>query len=273
MTRVSSTIKRLSKKDLVKLFTMIPHDFVDDFFDILDTSSSTIELFSVSLDVIAKWLGVPKGKLMETLKESYIENEHYIVRQAPRPISTTSNSNRGGHNYKLVLLTIDTFKRLCMRSRSKKAEDVRTYFIELDNFVTMYTERILIGLLTKLNKARNKNGDGSGWIYIFRLKDDIFKLGQTQNLIDRLRAYNTGRIDDVEILASLQTKNRKQVEQCVKTFVQSKRFKKRKELYEVDEDIIKRVMRLCVQLGDSNPPRQWTIKRDHNYYIFIDDRK
>lgn len=272
MTIMNTTINRLSKKDLVKLFTVIPHDFVDDFFDILDKSSSSTEFFSVNLDVVSKWLNVAKGKLMETLIDSYKENDDYIVRKAPRP-NKPGSDNRGGHNYKKVLLTVDTFKRLCMRSHSKKAEDVRTYFIELDNFVTMYTERILRGLLTKLNKSRKQLGDGSGWVYIFRLKDDIFKLGQTQNLIDRLRTYNTGRLEDVEILMSIETKHKKKVEQCVKAFVDAKRFRKRKELYEVDEDIIKRVMQMCVKMGDADPNKQWTVKRDHNYYIFIDDKK
>ena len=37
-----------------------------------------------------------------------------------------------GHNKKLVLLTSNCFKMLCMRSKTKKADKIREYYLELD---------------------------------------------------------------------------------------------------------------------------------------------
>jgi phage anti-repressor protein len=258
----SQLVKRLSKVDLVKLFTTIPHSFVDDFYNVLESSNSNTNMFPISLDTLSKWLNVTKGNLFQTLQQSYNEGDDYMLQKEDvRLIS--------GRKKIHVMLTIDAFKRLCMRSRSKKAEDVRTYFIELDNFVTMYTTEILNGLLSKLNKT-HRNKDGTGWIYVFRVKHDILKVGYAKDLLLRLRSYNTGRLDDIEILHSFKTSNRKKVEQCVKTFCQAKRLNSRKELFNVDEDIVKRVMQLCVQIGDDSTPKsKWSIKKNGNYYIFI----
>lgn len=266
-----NTAQQLSKKDLVKLFTPIPHEFIDDFYDILDSNNSQTTMFPIKLDLVARWLKVSKNEMKYTLIDSYKEGYDYTIRKAQ--IDEGRKDKRGGLNKLDIWVTIDAFKRLCMRSRSKKAEDVRTYFIELDNFVTMYTTRILNGLLEKLNKPR-KIRDGSGWIYIFRVKDGIFKLGHTKNLLDRVRSYNVGRLDGIEMVATLETSNRKKVEQCVKTFCKAKRLYARKELFKVDEDIIRRVMQLCVNLGDdTSHVGKWTVKKEEDYYIFIDQKQ
>lgn len=123
---------KLSKVELLKIFTQIPSDFIDDFFDIFSRNKDTS--FTINLDIVAKWLHARKDELFATLKRSYVENVDYTVRNA--------RSQKGGNRYKLVMLSINCFKRLCMRSRSKKAEDVRTYFIELDDFISHYSDQI-----------------------------------------------------------------------------------------------------------------------------------
>ena len=45
------------------------------------------------------------------------------------------------------------------------------------------------------------------------------------------------------------TEYRKEVERCVKKLMVEKQFKKRKELYEVDQDIIRKLIRGCASLS------------------------
>jgi phage anti-repressor protein/predicted GIY-YIG superfamily endonuclease len=253
------------KRDIVKLFTNIPHDFVDDFYDILESKNGKKDAFPIDLELLAKWLGVRKNTLVKTLKSSYNEGEDYLLYRA-------MERQRGGYNKNIILITVDTFKRMCMRSKSEKAEMVRTYFIELDNFLEKYATRIMLGILKKLNKSeKTKRSDGSGWIYIFKVKNKIYKIGQTSDLIKRLQAYQTGRLEDVRMIATYETQNRKKAEQCVKSFIEEKRLKKRKELYEVNEDIIKRVMKLCGDLGDNVhlKDKEWNVKQEGHYYILF----
>lgn len=93
----------------------------------------------IDLDNVAKWLQVKKTILYKTLQQSYKEDTDYIVEKRKRIIKE-GDDKRGGHLYKFILLTVNCFKKLCMRSRSEKAEQVRTYFIELDDFVKRYTK-------------------------------------------------------------------------------------------------------------------------------------
>jgi hypothetical protein len=61
-------------------------------------------------DHVAKLLKVPKYKIVRTLKTYIIDNKN-------------------------VMLTPHCFKRLCLTSRSKGGEEVRTYFIELESLL------------------------------------------------------------------------------------------------------------------------------------------
>jgi len=75
-----------------------------------------------------------KKKLLETLKHSYKKNIDYIIQKDNSPKST-----KYGNNRKMCLLTPDAFKRVCMRSKSHKSEDVRTYYIQLESLVLKYS--------------------------------------------------------------------------------------------------------------------------------------
>ena len=48
------------------------------------------------------------------------------------------------------MLTPDCFKRLCLLSRTKKAEEVRTYFLELEKLIGNYKDYIINGLKISL---------------------------------------------------------------------------------------------------------------------------
>ena len=104
------------------------------------------------MDVLAKWLHVPKKVLLKTLRESYIINQDYITTSKPKRVG-----KYGGNNHKEVLLTADCMKRLCMRSRSAKAETVRTYFIQIEDFIFRYNAQIVDGLMRDIQNVQEKN--------------------------------------------------------------------------------------------------------------------
>jgi hypothetical protein len=77
----------------------------------------------------------------------------------------------------------------------------------------------------------------------------LIKPGHTQDLVKRLATYNTGRLEDVDVLHVYETEYRKEVERCLKMLMAKKQYKKRKELYEVDLDIVKKLIRGCASLS------------------------
>jgi len=98
--------------------------FVNDFSSLVDNNTSSTN-FVINIDTVAKWLNSKKFTLKETLKKSYILGKDYnIYMQSPKNV---------GRPQEIVLLTHNCFKRLCMLSRTKKAEEIRSYFIELES--------------------------------------------------------------------------------------------------------------------------------------------
>lgn len=211
-----------------------------------------------------------KADLLTTLKRSYKLNIDYTMHKSPI-------MKRGGAHYKRVMLTIDCFKRLCMRSRSLKAEEVRSYFIELDDFITHYSDQISDGIMRDIEKVakrieKNPKQDGPGYIYAIRASanaKNLIKIGETMDLVKRLRAYNTGRAEDVELLYAFKVQFRKQVELCIKGLMESKRYRKRKEIYEVDLDIIKRIINGCSKMSMEMKMHKPSSSLDGKYYLIF----
>jgi len=260
-------MKKLTKSEIIKIFTKIPSDFIDDFYSILEKKNTD---YPINLDIVSKWLNVIKYELIKTLNKSYKKNEDYT--EEHNTVTTTK-----GHNYKKIMLSVDCFKRLCMRSRSEKSEEVRTYFIELDNFITHYSDQISDGIIKDIEKVAKKikeypNKDGPGYIYAIRAsnsKSGLIKIGYASDLIQRLRVYDVGRADDVELLYAFRTSYRKKVENCLKALMEAKRFKKRKEIYEVDLDIIKKLITGCNKLSIDATQVKEKSEQDGKYYLMF----
>jgi phage anti-repressor protein len=83
--------------------------------------------YAIDLDKVCKWLNISKFNILRTLRSSYREDIDYTITK-----SVNKKGKYGGNNYKLVMITPDCFKRLSMKSTSNKADEVRTYFIELE---------------------------------------------------------------------------------------------------------------------------------------------
>lgn len=213
----------------------------------------------VDLDQVAKWLGVRKQALIKTLHESYKKGIDYIDIAVPR-----ISGKHGGQLKRAQTLTPDCFKRLCMRSRSKKAEDVRTYFIQLEALVIKYREQLMAGMQEDMqrlernqagpsgNRARAGKGPRPGYIYALRASeraDGIVKIGKAVDLRRRLGQHNASRADDVEVLYAFRTDDIDAMETCVKAWMKDKRYRKHKEIYKADLDMIKAIIDGCDGLG------------------------
>ena len=56
----------------------------------------------------------------------------------------TSDDNRGGHNKENIMLNINTFKNFCLKSGTKKADDIHDYFIKLEDLLQeIFKEEII----------------------------------------------------------------------------------------------------------------------------------
>lgn len=265
----------IDTKEYIKKMTSIPEAFIDELFQLYGDDKVVLQTdFVINLDAVTKWLKTQKWKLVETLNNSYKKDIDYIV---TKPTNIVKKDNRH-NNYKLYLLTPDCFKRLAMLSRSKNAELIRTYFIEIENLFLRYREETISGMqqelekISKSNKLKSKIEPQKGYIYIIRASDksdNLYKIGRSKDLTQRLRNYQTGKADDVELLYMYKTEDIIGAESCVKGFLKTK-YSKYNEVYKADLEIIKNLIKDCSRIGAKLSFKQNKSIMTGGYFIVLD---
>ncbi len=164
----------LSFQDYLKKTSFINNKFIDDFLSLCNKNTNETE-FVIDSDVISKWLSISKGSIKKTLIKNYRLKIDYIIKN--------EKSDNGRMNEK-VLLTCDCFKQLCMLSRTNKAEEVRSYFLDLEKHLDKYKNYIMEGLNHKIKiyekqQHLQSKSPEKGLIYIVKINKSSEK--QTKN--------------------------------------------------------------------------------------------
>jgi phage anti-repressor protein len=255
----------------LKTHTKISNIFIEDFFGMYD--ANFVNTFSINLEKVAKWFNTKKGKLKDTLLYSYKEDIDYKIIKEP-------NNGKVGKPKETILLTPKCFKLIAMQTKSKKGVQVREYYYELEQVVDQYKEYIIQGLKEKIKKLENnqkpKINQRKGIIYIIETDDGIghYKIGKTINLRDRLEKYNGSKKDDIVPRYIYETDNVDEVEMCIKSYAKKYKYRKYKEVYKADLDMLKELVNDC---GDFNKNIMLKMKNrskiqkggNANYYIAI----
>ena len=109
--------------------------------------------------------------LKNTLIESYNKLIDYKIISYNSLLPNQKQKNQGGQNKEIILLTPDCFKMLCLRSKTKKAEKVRKYYIDLEKMIDEYKDIIITNLDNKIkileNDLRKDNLTSDKYCYIF----------------------------------------------------------------------------------------------------------
>lgn len=240
---------QLDEKEFLRKYTTVKSTFINDFFS-LYTSSSTPSDHVIDLGVVAKWLECQKGTLKQTLKKSYVQSIDYIV---SKPL--VGKGKRGFAKVETILLTADCFKTMCMQSKTKKAAEVRAYFLAVEKALFVYREEIIqgmnkrIGILERNQKSVvNAKPVSGGVIYIIKASesiDSVYKIGKTTDLANRLRSHGSACADSLDVIYVYKTSCIDKVEQCMKMMLKERQYRKRKEVYQVDLDMLKDVIKAC----------------------------
>ena len=208
----------------------------------------------------------------ETLTDTYTKNLDYKI---------SKGKSTGGRPSEIILLTPNCFKRLCMLSKTKKAEEVRTYFLELEKHIGKYKDYIIealdkkVGILT--NNQKPINNPKSGVIYILKTDLDIegiFKIGKAKKFKERVVTHNSSHIDNVDVLLVYESHDIDSVEKCLKLALKSKQYRKRKEFYQTDVDQIKDLLEDCetLILKGKNKPKNKLSDND-KFYVMVHKNK
>jgi len=89
--------------------------------------------FVIDLDNIWKWLGFnQKEGTKRVLEKNFILDKDYIISAPP---TGGTKTGRGGHNKTTILMTVKTFKKLCLKADTKKADQIHDYYVNLEEII------------------------------------------------------------------------------------------------------------------------------------------
>jgi phage anti-repressor protein len=104
--------------------------FISSFYCFLNYNQ--LNDYVIDLDNIWKWLGFSQKIRAKELLEKYFKlNVDY---KTYLPIRKEKNG-RGGNNKEKIMLNIITFKSFCLKSGTKKADEIHNYFIKLEELL------------------------------------------------------------------------------------------------------------------------------------------
>lgn len=88
------------------------------------------------------------------------------------------------------------------------------------------------------------------YIYIIKAQNtdesnNLYKIGKTENLKNRLNSYNSGLANDNELLFWFETTNIDQVEGCLKNLLSKNKYRKNKEVYDINLQELKSLIKIC----------------------------
>jgi len=243
-------------KEFILKYTIINSKFINDFYKII--REDYIERyydFLVDSEVLRKWLKIKNRRIFnDTIKRSYKKNIDYKIEKKKK------TEGSGGHNYEMIILTPEASKKLCLSTNSKIGKEVQEYFLDLELILYKYKNYIIEGMNKKIqqleNNQKTKLNQKKGIIYIFRaLNTDLtlYKLGKTINSKSRFKSYNSSSGNDIDVLFQYETDNTDQVESCVKVLMKKSQYRKYKEIYQIDINILKKTIKDCeIKLKEIN---------------------
>ena len=168
-----SPINKLSSENNYKLISKIQKNFtetqqqlfISSFYCYLNHNQTND--FVIDLDNIWKWMGFSqKVNLQKILHKFFKADIDYkillcqLAKQKKTNIIETNSTNKqkgsGGHNKATIMITIKTFKLLCIKAGTKKSNEIHEYFIKLEEMMHEIIEEESEELKLQLQVSQTK---------------------------------------------------------------------------------------------------------------------
>ena len=133
-------VTKLSNNYQSKLLNKIKETFTDNqqqmfvasFYCYLNCNQRTD--FIIDLDKVWEWMGFShKDKAKRLLDKLFSLGNDYKCLLTPK--GEQKGSGRGGHNKETIMMTVKTFKLLCLKADTKKADEIHEYYMKLEDIL------------------------------------------------------------------------------------------------------------------------------------------
>jgi len=127
--------------------------FLSSFYVYLNYDATTD--FVIDLDNVWKWLGFgQKVNAKRVLEKNFIKNKDYKLVLCQ--LAKQGQHVNGGHNKEIFMLNIETFKKFCLKSETKKADEIHNYFIKMENVIFEVINQECQELKQQLEQIKNE---------------------------------------------------------------------------------------------------------------------
>jgi len=148
-------------------------------------------------------------------------------------------------------MTINTFKKLCLKANTKKSEEIHNYFIQLEEtFIEIINEEsIELKLLLEQKEQQEKNIQEQlvqknkqkeiekmelllksfkrkSICYLILIAYNLYKFGNTDDLEERLRAHKREIGRDIILVFCIESKDNELLEQKLKDYLRTTKYRK-----------------------------------------------
>jgi len=273
-------ITKLSNNYQGKFIEKIQENFTDlqqklvvaSFYCYLNYNSKTD--FVIDFDSIWKWLGFSRKDPAKVvlLKHFILDIDYKIITNeihdetilpklpennigeetiSQQPMENNIDEETRGRKKEKIVMTINTFKKLCLKSNTKKADEIHDYFIKLEEItqmcITEESNELKLQLIEKdkvIEQLENKPETYGfertpGYIYFVEdtTKPGHIKLGYATIPNDRVSSLNVGSSTySLKNLATFETYDKEFAEKIIHYSLNPFRIKNRKEWFYFKND-------------------------------------
>ena len=232
--------------------------FVTSFYCFLNYD--TKKDFIIDLDNVWKWLGFTrKDSSKKLLEKHFIQNIDYIIKKISTEVEMSKAAppiGGAGLNKEQIMLSVNTFKKLCLKSNTKKADEIHDYYIKLEELLqetlNEQTEELRFQLEEKEETIQNLNKkteslskhvvrrfnhkyNTGNCLYIIsstEIKDKV-KIGITTNINYRISDLSTGSPYYFEVIEIFYNEFNALLEKSIKEIFAKYRISVNCEWYEI----------------------------------------
>ena len=129
--------------------------FIASFYSYLNYHKT--DDYIIDLDNIWKWLGFNKKYNATTCLEKYFKLDNDYKKTAPEASGALLKEKKnGGQNIQKYYLNVKTFKSLCLKAQTKRADEIHEYYIKLEELIQEVLEEEATEMKAKLLIKENE---------------------------------------------------------------------------------------------------------------------
>ncbi len=150
----TNPITKLSKDYNVKLLSKIRSHFTNfeqqlflsSFYCFFNHDQKND--FVIDLDKVWKWMGFAQKVTAKTLLEKHFTLDKDFI----KIYNNAVNTGKGGHNRDIYMLSVKTFKSMCLKAGTKKADEIHEYYMKLEELIQDTINEECVELKQQLDK-------------------------------------------------------------------------------------------------------------------------